>query len=30
MFQWLIEPNHVSLSRVRDTLVSNIRKTLAP
>jgi AcrR family transcriptional regulator len=30
MFQWLIDPGHVSLSRVRDSLVSNIRKLLAP
>lgn len=30
MFQWLIDRDHVSLSRVRDTLVSNIRKSLAP
>jgi AcrR family transcriptional regulator len=30
MFQWLIDSNHVSLSRVRDTLVSNIRRSLAP
>jgi AcrR family transcriptional regulator len=30
MFQWLIDPNHVSLSRVRDVLIANLRKTLAP
>lgn len=30
MFQWLIDSNHVSLSRVRDTLIANIRKSLAP
>ncbi|HVY90161.1 MAG TPA: TetR/AcrR family transcriptional regulator [Hyphomonadaceae bacterium] len=30
MFQWLIDPNHVPLSRVRDSLVENIRKSLAP
>ena len=30
MFQWLIDPDHVKLSRVRDTLVSNIRKSLLP
>ena len=30
MFQWLIDRDHVSLSRVRDTLVANIRKSLAP
>ncbi|MDP3736589.1 MAG: TetR/AcrR family transcriptional regulator [Hyphomonadaceae bacterium] len=30
MFQWLIDSNYVSLSRVRDTLVSNIRRSLAP
>lgn len=28
MFQWLINPDHVSLSRIRDTLVENIRNTL--
>ncbi|HEY7799369.1 MAG TPA: TetR/AcrR family transcriptional regulator [Hyphomonadaceae bacterium] len=30
MFQWLIDPDHVKLSRVRDTLISNIRKSLLP
>lgn len=30
MFQWLIDSSHVSLSRVRDTLAANIRKSLAP
>jgi AcrR family transcriptional regulator len=30
MFQWLIDPNHVSLSRVRDTLISSIRTSLLP
>ncbi len=30
MFQWLIDPDHVKLSRVRDTLISNIRKSLIP
>lgn len=29
MFQWLINPDHVSLSRVRDSLVTNIRRSLA-
>lgn len=28
LFQWLINPDHVSLSRVRDSLVANIRTTL--
>lgn len=28
MFQWLINPDHVSLSRVRDSLVTNVRTTL--
>lgn len=28
MFQWLINPDHVSLSRVRDSLVRNVRTTL--
>lgn len=30
MFQWLINPDHVTLSRVRDSLVANIRRSLAP
>jgi AcrR family transcriptional regulator len=30
MFQWLIDPNHVKLSRVRDTLISSIRTSLLP
>ena len=30
MFQWLIDPNHVKLSRVRDTLISSIRVSLLP
>lgn len=30
MFQWLINPDHVSLSRVRDCLIANIRRSLAP
>jgi AcrR family transcriptional regulator len=30
LFQWLIDPNHVPLSRARDSLVTNIRKSLAP
>jgi AcrR family transcriptional regulator len=30
MFQWLINPDHVSLSRVRDCLTANIRRSLAP
>jgi len=30
MFQWLIDPDHVKLSRVRDALVSKIRKSLLP
>ncbi len=30
MFQWLIDPDYVLLSRVRDCLVANIRKSLAP
>lgn len=30
MFQWLINPDHVSLSRVRDCLIDNIRRSLAP
>jgi AcrR family transcriptional regulator len=30
MFQWLINPDHVALSRVRDALTTNIRKSLAP
>jgi AcrR family transcriptional regulator len=30
MFQWLIDPDHVKLSRVRDTLVSSIRESLLP
>lgn len=28
MFQWLINPDHVSLLRVRDSLVTNVRTTL--
>ena len=30
MFQWLINPDHVTLARVRDSLVTNIRRSLAP
>ena len=30
MFQWLISPDHVSLSRVRECLVESIRRSLAP
>ncbi len=30
MFQWLTIPDHVSLSRMRDALVTNIRRSLAP
>lgn len=30
MFQWLINPDHVALSRVRDSLTANIRNSLAP
>ena len=30
MFQWLMDPNHVPLSHVRDSLVASIRKSLAP
>lgn len=30
LFQWLINPDHVSLSRVRECLVANIRRSLAP
>jgi AcrR family transcriptional regulator len=30
MFQWLMDPNHVRLSRVRDSLVESIRKSLVP
>lgn len=30
MFQWLINPDHVSLSRVRECLIANIRRSLAP
>ncbi len=30
MFQWLINPDHVSLSRVRESLIANIRRSLAP
>lgn len=30
MFQWLINPDHVSLLRVREALVANIRRSLAP
>jgi hypothetical protein len=29
LFQWLIIPDHVPLLRVRDSLVSSIRRTLA-
>lgn len=29
MFQWLTVPDHVSLSRMRDALVTNIRRSLA-
>jgi AcrR family transcriptional regulator len=28
LFQWLITPDHVSLSRMRDCLVTNVRNTL--
>lgn len=28
LFQWLISPDHVSLSRMRDSLVTNVRNTL--
>ena len=28
LFQWLINPDHVSLSRMRDSLVTNIRNSL--
>jgi AcrR family transcriptional regulator len=28
LFQWLINPDHVSLSRMRDSLVSNVRTAL--
>lgn len=28
LFQWLISPDHVSLSRMRDSLVRNVRNTL--
>ena len=28
LFQWLISPDHVSLSRMRDTLVTNVRRML--
>lgn len=28
LFQWLINPDHISLSRVRETLVTNVRNTL--
>lgn len=28
LFQWLINPDHVSLSRVRDSLVASVRNTL--
>lgn len=30
MFQWLMNPDHVSLSRVRDCLIANVRRSLAP
>jgi AcrR family transcriptional regulator len=30
MFLWLIDPNHVSISTVKDTLIRNIRIALAP
>jgi AcrR family transcriptional regulator len=30
MFQWLMDPTHVPLSHVRDSLVASIRKSLAP
>jgi AcrR family transcriptional regulator len=30
MFQWLVNPDHVTLLRVRDCLVTNIRRSLAP
>jgi AcrR family transcriptional regulator len=30
LFQWLIDPNHVRLLRVRDSLVANTRKSLMP
>ena len=28
LFQWLINPDHVSLSRMRDSLVTNVRNSL--
>lgn len=28
LFQWLINPDHISLSRMRETLVTNVRNTL--
>ena len=28
LFQWLINPDHVSLSRMRDSLVANVRSAL--
>jgi AcrR family transcriptional regulator len=30
MIQWLMDPTHVPLSHVRDSLVASIRKSLAP
>jgi AcrR family transcriptional regulator len=30
MFQWLIDPGHVNISTVKDSLVRNIRTSLAP
>jgi len=30
MFQWLLDPTHVPLSHVRDSLVASIRKSLVP
>jgi AcrR family transcriptional regulator len=30
MFQWLIDPSHVNISTVKDSLVRNIRASLAP
>ena len=30
MFQWLIDPHHVNISTVKDSLVRNIRASLAP
>ena len=30
MFQWLIDPHHVNIATVKDSLVRNIRASLAP